>query len=206
MRSKLVIMYFVLIGHSSITRAEQKFKPVEDFDPQGKITAVRTATGRAVSNCRKAVLDGKLLFSALGSDAAFTPYLEIPVNVPKGLSMACASLTLEAQDIGPFAPTHVTALGKKGKEFYFLKTEASVPKIPACEKVWDDSQKKSAEFFKRYQDSDLKDKKAFEDHVKADKNGFDAFKRCFAVNFPKTIGFAGVVKIAQDSLEQLSRR
>jgi hypothetical protein len=199
-------MYFVFIGYSSITRAERQFKSVEDFDPQGKITAVRIDTGRAVSNCQKAVLDGKLLFNALGSDAALTPYLEIPVNVPKGLSMACASLTLEAQDTGPFVPTLVTAIGKKGNEFYFLKTEVSVPKIPACDKVWDESQKKSAEFFKRYQDSGLKDKKAFEDSIKADKNGFDAFRRCFAVNFPKARGFAGVVKIAQDSLEQLSRR
>ena len=196
-------------GAPGVCSAPAEFSPVPNLDPQ--ITAVsvpatsllKASAGGDASSCHRLAMNGSLLFSALGSDASFTPYLEIPVKLIQGLVMACASLTLEAQDIGPFVPNAITAVAKKGEKLFFLKTHVNLSEITACKKVWDVSQKKVDRLFGKYRASGLKDNRAFEDSRKEEKEGFARFRRCFAEHFPKTPEFSGAVKRASEIVEPL---
>jgi hypothetical protein len=132
---------------------------------------------------------------AIGYDAAFMFYAELPIVKPPTASFAVAYLYLTAQDIGAWKPNEVLVSVIQGGKLYIVSMPAktSVPAIPACDAIWKAAEKKSAQ-------ATEKSGQFSEDiRVKGDKD----FHRCFAERAKSEPFFARLTAEAQSLLDAL---
>ena len=96
-------------------------------------------------------------------------------------SVINAFLGLTAQDIGPFIPKEVFVFVSDGDRVFLVHTpaKAEITEIPQCRDEWDKYQKKSSEAFEEYRASGLNNEKAFQEHVRYEEEGFEAYHYCY---------------------------
>jgi hypothetical protein len=104
---------------------------------------------------------------AIGFDAAFQFYVELPVAKPASASFAVSYLYVTAQDWGPWKPDGILVSVLQGGRLYIATSpvKPSVSSIPACDAISKAAEKKSA------------GRKDF-DEIR--KQGDTDFHRCFA--------------------------
>jgi hypothetical protein len=140
-------------------------------------------------------------------DSAFTLFTEMPITNIHGLSMAHAFLALNAQDIGPFIPTTLLVFIAKGNLVLLVKSNVQdqINEIPACKEEWDKFDKKSSEALDVYQSSELKDQKAFDDHIRYGNEGFEAYRNCFGRNIKFEPIFPSLMNQVQSIVTRLEK-
>ena len=138
-------------------------------------------------------------------DAAVTHFAEVPVTSTKGQSFASAFLGLIAQDIGPSAPNTLFVLVSKGDKRFLVSasTKAEITQIPECKSDWDKFAEKAADALGTYRSSQKKDAKAFDDHVRYEKEGFEAYRRCFGGAARSQEWFPPLTRQAQSIVDRL---
>jgi hypothetical protein len=143
---------------------------------------------------------------AIGSDAAFTSSAELPIAKPGGVTFAYASLGGWAQDIGPFPPDRIiVALRKDGKVYLASeKPKAAITKIPACEEIWKQSERRAEKLYAGYTASRLKDQKLFDEYTRAQETGDADFHACFAERAPREAFFAAVKREARAFADRIA--
>jgi hypothetical protein len=82
---------------------------------------------------------------AIGFDAAFQFYTELPIAKPASASFAVSYLYVTAQDFGPWKPDGILAAVIQGGRIYIVTTpvKPAVPSIAACDAIWKAADKKS---------------------------------------------------------------
>lgn len=116
---------------------------------------------------------------ALGGDAAFSQLAPVPTSADPG---AVALLGAFAQDVGPTAPNVLVVSVLRGGLLSIIQAPpAKELKIPtACKAVWTSFEQKAKKAQKAYQASKEKDESQFEAAQKAEAEGDDAWRQCFA--------------------------
>jgi hypothetical protein len=127
---------------------------------------------------------------AIGFDAAFQFYAELPIAKPASANFAVSYLYVTAQDFGPWKPDMVLVAVLDGGRVYVVTSKAKtpVPQIAACDTIWKAAEKKSA------------DAKDFDD---VRKQGDADFHRCFAERAKTMPFFTKVTAEAQALVDTL---
>ena len=149
--------------------------------------------------------NGTFLSRVFDWDSAFTHFVEVPIKITHGFEVAKAALFLNAQDIGPFAPTTLIVFTANKNRVFLLKSDAKVDQIRSCKNRWDGFEKRSLKAFNQYRSSQLTDKKSFEEHVRLEDEGFEAYRCCFEKGIKKKKAFSRVQQQAQSIVDQLWR-
>lgn len=136
-------------------------------------------------------------------DSTFTQFAEIPIRKTRGLSIARAFLTLNAQDIGPFNPETVIVFVSKGKRVLLYKSEVQTIQIPACKDQWDRFERKSSEALARYRSSGLTDRNAWNDNIRFEGEGFEAYRRCYGIKIKSEKSFSRLTDQVQSIVNRL---
>jgi hypothetical protein len=139
------------------------------------------------------------------SDAAVTYYAEVPVKSAKGQFFAHAFLGVTAQDIGPFIPKEIYVLVSKKNQILLVYTPTTIriSEIPECKREWDKFEEKSSEAFNVYQSSQLKNKKAIDDSIRYEEEGFEAYHRCYGREVKNQEFFIALKRQAQSIVDRL---
>ena len=148
-------------------------------------------------------MDGDLLFDIVGSDARITPILELGISRFK-FEDACASLSFEAQDIGPFPPNAIIVAVSKGKKYYIVLSRMEVPEISSCRGVWDEGEKKQQEFFKIYQNTGSE--QAIKNSRLAEEKAYSEYRQCHMKEYPKSPIFSELVKKAEALIQRIPKQ
>jgi hypothetical protein len=145
---------------------------------------------------------------ALQTDAAISKYLELPVAKPTQAKFAFAMVVARAQDIGPRTPDElIVALVQGGRVFVVsAPANAKIAAMPACQKIWDEAQRKAAAIQQAYVDSELKNDKLSEQRERTEQEGDAAFHRCFAQRAISQGFFVGFTRQAQALIDRLPSR
>jgi hypothetical protein len=124
---------------------------------------------------------GEFYRKTFSSDAAVTLYAEVPVTDTDPGSFVRAFLGLTAQDIGPFVPKSVFVFVSKGGHILavYSPVATEIAEIPQCRSEWDEFEKKSAEAYEAYKASGLRNQQAFDQNIKLEEQGFEAYHRCY---------------------------
>jgi hypothetical protein len=140
---------------------------------------------------------------ALSSGAAFARFADIPVTAPAGF--ATAMLGMHRQDIGLFTPQEIVVALISGEKLTVASAPAAakVTMIPACEAVWKELESKAQALYEKYQASDLKDDKLFDQYTKTEEEGDVALRKCFAERAKDAPFFAALSKQAQGLVDRL---
>ncbi len=127
---------------------------------------------------------------AIGFDAAFQFYAELPIAKPASASFAVSYLYVTAQDFGPWKPNEILVSVMQGGKVYIASMPAKtpVPAIAACDAIWKAAEKKS------------EGKDDFDD---IRKQGDADFHRCFAERAKAMPFFAKLTAEAQALLDTL---
>src|SRR5579871_1979223 len=82
---------------------------------------------------------------AIGFDAAFQFYSELPIAKPASASFAVAYLYVTAQDFGPWKPDGILVAVADGGRVYIVTTQLkpAVSSISECDAIWKAADKKS---------------------------------------------------------------
>ena len=150
---------------------------------------------------------GEFYVRAITAEAAVTSFAEIPVKSANGKSYVHAFLGLTAQDTGPFIPTDIFVFVAKGNRILAVQSPAAteITEIPQCRNEWEKFAKKKADAYQAYQSSGLKNEKAFDEGVQYEKQGFEAYHRCYEREAKNQKFFASVEKQAQSIVDRLPR-
>jgi hypothetical protein len=127
---------------------------------------------------------------AIGFDAAFQFYAELPIAKPASASFAVSYLYVTAQDIGPWKPNQILVAVLQGGRVYVgtSPVKTTVPQIAVCDAIWKAAEKKSG------------GAKNFDEI----RNQGDAdFHRCFTEHFKTTPVFPKLTAEAQALVETL---
>jgi len=151
--------------------------------------------------------EGLYTFS-IGGDAAVSNFADVPVTAGKGQDIAYAFLGLAAQDIGSFVPDEIYVFVYSRKRIFLVSApvRTRVGEIAACKRVWDAYAKKSEKALTAYRDSDLKDKEAFNEHLRAENKGFAAYTECYKEKTRNQPFFSALLKQAQSIVDRLQPR
>jgi hypothetical protein len=138
---------------------------------------------------------------AIGGDAAFS--LHAPVQTSADPN-AVALLGAFAQDVGPSAPNALVVSVLRGGLLYVIQAQpAKTPKpSPACQAVWKSFEEKAKKAQKAYQASKEKDESQLEAAQKAEAEGDEAWRQCFAKGL-KPDDLAALGKQADDLIKLL---
>lgn len=136
-------------------------------------------------------------------DSAFTRFAEIPIKNTRGFSITRAFLTLNAQDIGPFIPETVIVFVAKGNRVLLFKSEVQTIQIPACKDQWDRFERKSSEALARYHSSGRTDRIAWDDHLRFESEGFEAYRRCYERKIKSEKAFSRLTDQVQSIVDRL---
>ncbi len=149
-----------------------------------------------------------LYTSTIGGDAAVTNFADVPVTADQGQDFAYAFLGLAAQDIGPFPPDSIFVFVSSHKRVFVVSApvRARVGEIAACKRVWDAHARKSEKALTAYRDSGLKDRKAFDESLRAENKGFAAYTECYKEKTRNQPFFSALLKQAQSMVDRLQRR
>jgi len=118
----------------------------------------------------------------LSSDAAVSNFGEIPIKSTAKDTYVYAFLGLTAQDIGPWVPDTLFVFYQKDNHVFFVSSHVKqkINQIPECKGEWDKFASKSSDALAKYDASGLKDKKAFNEHIRYEEEGYKAYRGCFA--------------------------
>jgi hypothetical protein len=127
---------------------------------------------------------------AIGFDAAFQFYAELPIAKPDAASFAVSYLYVTAQDFGPWKPDGILVAVAQGGRVYVatVPVKPPVPSIAGCDAIWKAADKKS----QGKGDFDAIRKQADTD-----------FHRCFAERVKTTPLFTKLATDAQALLDTL---
>ncbi len=152
------------------------------------------------------VVNDTLYRRAIGSDAAYTLTGEIPTKKPNGLSVARTLLVIEAQDIGPFVPTLLTAFAQRGEAILIGAESLQIPlkQLPACLKIWENHERVSAVLHSKYVNSGLKNTQAIDESHATQDAGFKKYVECFDRDVRKNSAYKNLKKQAQSMVDRLS--
>ncbi|MCW2274885.1 hypothetical protein GJ654_11040 [Rhodoblastus acidophilus] len=116
---------------------------------------------------------------AIGGDAAFSLHAPIPTSADPS---AVALLGAFAQDVGPTAPNALVVSVLRGDLLYVIQAQpAKAPKpSTACQALWKTFEQKAKKAQKAYQASKEKDESQLEAAQKAEAEGEEAWRQCFA--------------------------
>ncbi len=127
---------------------------------------------------------------AIGFDAAFQFYAELPITKPASASFAVSYLYVTAQDFGPWKPDGILVAVLGGGKVYLvtMPLKAPGPTIAACDAIWKAADQKS----QGKGDVDALRKRADTD-----------FHRCFAERVKSMPEFAKLTSDAQALVDAL---
>jgi len=142
---------------------------------------------------------------ALQTDSAIFKYVELPVAKPANAKFAFAMLVARAQDIGPRTPNELIVSVVQGGRVFVVSAPANakVASIPACQKIWDEAQRKAAAAQQPHIDSEMKNEKLSEQRERIGQDGDTAFHRCFAQQAKSQGYFADLTRQAQALVDRL---
>ena len=108
---------------------------------------------------------------AIGFDAAFQFYSELPIAKPAAASFAVSYLYVTAQDFGPWKPDGILVSVMQGGRIYIvtIPVKPAVPSIAACDAIWKAAEKKSqgkGDFDAIRKQADTDFHRCFADHIK----------------------------------------
>jgi hypothetical protein len=129
---------------------------------------------------------------ALNTDAHFYKFGDIPLARPAGATFAYATLVGRAQDVGLQTPDEIVVTVRRGSRLFVATAPADVKigAAPACARGWTKAEEKAMS--------------AGSDKGETIRDaGYDAYRRCFAVQAPRQSYFAAVVKQAQGLVDKL---
>ena len=142
---------------------------------------------------------------ALQADSAISKYVELPVAKPANAKFAFAMLVARTQDIGPRNPNELIVSVVQGGRVFVVSAPANakIASMPACQKIWDETQRKAAAIQRAYIDSELKNDKLSEQRERTEQEGDAAFHQCFAQRAISQGFFAGLTREAQALVDRL---
>ena len=143
---------------------------------------------------------------AVSTDAAFTIYAAIPITKPSAAKFAVALLAGRSQDVVPLVPDELLVSIVTGDRVFVVDApaEGKITGIAACDKVWQDFEKRADEADQAYMESDPKDPKLLDAYNRISKQeGSGAFGRCFGERAPHEPFFPALVKQAQAIADSL---
>jgi hypothetical protein len=145
---------------------------------------------------------------ALTTDSAISKYLELPLAKPVKATFAFAMLAARSQDIGPRTPDELIASVVQGGRVFVVSAPANVKvdPMPACQEIWRESERKTAELREAYAASEPRDDRLFEQSKRTEEEGDAAFRRCFAQRAKGQSFFAALTKQAQALVDGLPSR
>lgn len=151
----------------------------------------------------KALRSNAFYTQALDSDAAFSQVTELPIAKPAS-GIAVALLGYRAQDVGPSAADLIIVAAVRGGRVFVVSAPASakVENMPACQPIWDDSVRKVAELFKRWEEGGRKKDKAF-DQSRMENEADAAYRKCFGERVKADPRFKTLTEQAQALLDAL---
>jgi len=138
---------------------------------------------------------------AIGGDAAFSLYAPVQASAEP---TATALLGAFAQDIGPGAANALLVSVRRGGLLYVIQAQPAKELKPsaACLAVWKSFEQKAQKAQKAYQKSKEKDQAQFEAAQKAEAEGDEAWRQCFAKEL-KADDLAALGKQADDLVKLL---
>ena len=144
--------------------------------------------------------------SAFENDATFAGTADLPLKQPEGADLAFARLGGWGQDIGPNPDQAIVIVLVKGNSVMIADApaQAKIPDIAACKDVWAAATAAADKFFKIYQDSKLKNEKAFNDKTAAEEKGDRDYRACMSAHLPSDPVFPALVKQAQDLVDNMA--
>lgn len=138
---------------------------------------------------------------AIGGDAAFSLHAPVPTSADPN---AVALLGAFSQDVGPSASNALVVSVLRGGLLYIVQAQpAKAPKpSPACQALWKTFEQKAKKAQKAYQASKEKDESQFEAAQKAEAEGDEAWRQCFAKELKPDV-LAALSKQADDLIKLL---
>jgi len=151
----------------------------------------------------KALRSNAFYTQALDSDAAFSQFAELPIAKPAN-GIAVALLGTRAQDIGPSPADLIIVAAVRGGRVFLVSASATakIETMPACQPIWDESVRKAAEMFKRWEDGGRKNDKQF-DQTRIENEGDAAYRKCFGERVKADARFKTLTGQAQALLDAL---
>jgi len=151
----------------------------------------------------KALRSNAFYTQALDSDAAFSQFTELPIAKPAG-GIAVALLGYRAQDVGPSPADLIIVAAVRGGRVFVVSAPASakVETMPACQPIWDDSVRKVAEMFKKWEAGGRKNDRAF-DQSRMENEADAAYRKCFGERVKADPRFKTLTEQAQALLDVL---
>lgn len=145
---------------------------------------------------------------AVNSGAAMTKSAVIPIDKPDGAAFAFAMLGVWTQDIGPNEPNEIiVALRQDGKVVIAtMRTKTKITKIPACEAIWKESERKAEKLYSTYSATGAKDQKLFNEYTRIQEKGDADFHACFDERAPREAFFADLKREAQAFADRIAKR
>jgi len=142
-------------------------------------------------------------WSSVTTHFAAIPSRGAPFNV-----FTYAFLGLRSQDTGPFVPNAIYVFISNGKYVFVVSAALTEPmmQIADCKETWGEYDKKSASAFEAYRASDLKDKRAFDDYVRYEREGFEMYRTCFGRKAITQPSFASLIRQVQSIVDRIQRQ
>ena len=146
-----------------------------------------------------ALASEEFVSEAISGDAALTKAADIAIAKPAGTTFAAAMLGGWTQDIGPVDANEIIVALRRGGKVYIATEQAKtkIEKIPACEKIWKDSEAAAEKLLAKYNAGGAKDEKLSDAHAKTQEKGDADYHACLREKTPLSKNFPALVKEAQ---------
>jgi hypothetical protein len=157
----------------------------------------------APEDVAKALRSNAFYTQSLDSDAAFSQFAELPILKPAN-GLAVALLGYRAQDIGPSPANLIIVAAVRGGRVFLVSAAATatVEDMPACQPIWDDSVRKAAELFKKWEEGGRKNAAQF-DQTRIENEADAAYRKCFGERVKADPRFKTLTEQAQALLDAL---
>jgi hypothetical protein len=141
-------------------------------DPERANLNLPATTAEALNNATFYTL-------AVGGDAAFSVYTPVQASADP---TAVALLGAFQQDVGPNAPNALVVSVRRGGLLYVIQAQLAkqMKPSPVCEAVWKPYEQTALKAQKAYKASREKDQAQLETAQKAEAEGDEAYRQCFA--------------------------
>ena len=134
-----------------------------------------------------AALQSEVFYSRPSAPTRRSPsYAAIPVTKPSAAKFAVALPRRPSQDVVPLVPDELLVSIVTGDRVFVVDApaEGKITGIAACDKVWQDFEKRADEADQAYMASDPKDPKLLDAYNRIQQEGSGAFGRCFGERAP----------------------
>jgi hypothetical protein len=142
---------------------------------------------------------------AVGGDAAFDAYAEIPVRKPGNAALAFAMLDLRTQDIAPGVPDEIAVSVLQDGRFFLFTAPARVEitPVPACDAIWSDFQNKTEGGDSGGDDEEIDDGEGIDDYGLLREEAVARVRDCFAAHAAGEDFFPELVAEVQSLVDRL---